>query len=69
MNGSQRQGISTPPVPTSGPVSLEKLEPLIESVKQELPHIALLSLPPPVQTQKSKLASGGRKMTNEKETS
>lgn len=68
MNGSQRQGISTPPVPTWGPVSLEKLEPLIESVKQELPHIAL-SLPPPVQTRKSKLASGGRKMTNEKETS
>ena len=25
VNGSQRQGISTPPVPTWGPVSLEKL--------------------------------------------
>lgn len=68
VKGSQRLGISTAPVPTWGPVSLEKLEPSIESVKQELPHSALPSLPSRIQTQKSKLASGGRKVTNKKET-
>lgn len=68
VKGSQRLGISTAPVPTWGLVSLEKLEPSIESVKQELPHSALPSLPSRIQTQKSKLASGGRKVTNKKET-
>ena len=61
VKGSQWWGISPAPVPSWGPVHQEKLEPSIESVKQELPYIALPSLPSPVQTQKSKLASGGEK--------